>query len=75
MSFDYQVNPDAPVDSLERKRPPIDNGAQILDPARYHSPEFMQLEWQRMWPKVWLLAGVTSDIPEAGDYFTFEIGH
>jgi len=75
MSFDYQVNPDAPVDSLERKRPPVDNGAQILDPARYHSAEFMQLEWQRMWPKVWLLAGVTSDIPEAGDYFTFEIGH
>ena len=34
MSFDYQVNPDAPVDSLERKRPPVDNGAQILDPAR-----------------------------------------
>ena len=50
MSFDYQVNPDAPVDSLERKRPPVDNGAQILDPARYHSLEFMQLEWQRMWP-------------------------
>jgi phenylpropionate dioxygenase-like ring-hydroxylating dioxygenase large terminal subunit len=75
MSFDYQVNPDAPVDSLERKRPPVDNGAQILDPARYHSAEFMQLEWQRMWPKVWLLAGVTSDIPEGGDYFTFDIGH
>ena len=23
---------------------------------------------------MWLLAGVVSDVPEAGDYFTFEIG-
>jgi hypothetical protein len=34
----------------------------------------MALEWQRLWPRVWLLAGVVSDIPEAGDYFVFEIG-
>jgi phenylpropionate dioxygenase-like ring-hydroxylating dioxygenase large terminal subunit len=27
-----------------------------------------------MWTKVWLLAGRESDIPAAGDYFTFEIG-
>ena len=23
-----------------------------------------------MWPRVWLLAGVISDVPEDGDYFT-----
>jgi phenylpropionate dioxygenase-like ring-hydroxylating dioxygenase large terminal subunit len=27
-----------------------------------------------MWTKVWLLAGRESDLPEPGDYFTFEIG-
>lgn len=41
---------------------------------RYTSREFAQLEWQRMWSKVWLMAGRASDIPEPGDYFTFEIG-
>jgi len=75
MGFDYRVNPGAPVDSLEAKRPPVDNGLDIPDPARYHAPEFLRLEWERLWPSVWLLAGVTADIPEAGDYFAFEIGH
>lgn len=41
---------------------------------RYISPAFAQLEWERMWTNVWLLAGRASDIPEPGDYFTFEIG-
>jgi len=41
---------------------------------RYTSSDFAELEWQRMWTKVWLLAGRESDIPEPGDYFTFEIG-
>jgi carnitine monooxygenase subunit len=60
--------------SLEAKQPDIDNGLEVVDPARYYSREFMDLEWQRLWPRVWLLAGVASDIPEEGDYFTFPIG-
>ena len=75
MGFDFRVNPGAPPASLEAKRPAVDNGLDVPDPARYHAPEFAALEWERLWPCVWLLAGVTSDIPEAGDYFTFEIGH
>jgi len=75
MSFDYRVNPDAPTDSLEAKQPHVDNGLNVPDPSRYFSPEFMRKEWERMWPRVWLLAGVTSDIPEDGDYTTFDIGH
>lgn len=61
-------------DSLEAKQPDIDNGLDVVDPARYHTREFMQLEWQKLWPRVWLLAGVGSDIPEEGDYFTFAVG-
>lgn len=43
--------------------------------GRYTSAGFAELEWQRMWTKVWLLAGRESDIPVPGDYFTFEIGN
>ena len=75
MRFNYQVNPEARADSLEAKRAPVDNGLDVPDPGRYHSPEFMRREWERLWPRVWLLAGVTSDLQEAGDYFRFDVGH
>jgi phenylpropionate dioxygenase-like ring-hydroxylating dioxygenase large terminal subunit len=61
--------------TLEAKQPDVDNGLDVPDPSRYHSREFMALEWQRLWPRVWLLAGVTSDIREEGDYFVFDLGH
>ncbi|HVW68218.1 MAG TPA: aromatic ring-hydroxylating dioxygenase subunit alpha, partial [Steroidobacteraceae bacterium] len=61
-------------ESLEAKQPDIDNGLEIVDPSRYYTREFMELEWKRLWPRVWLLAGVASDIPEDGDYFTFAVG-
>jgi phenylpropionate dioxygenase-like ring-hydroxylating dioxygenase large terminal subunit len=41
---------------------------------RYTSPDYARLEWERMWTRVWLMAGRASDIPRPGDYFTFEIG-
>lgn len=41
---------------------------------RYTSPEFARLEWERMWTRVWLLAGREQDAAKPGDYFTFEIG-
>jgi phenylpropionate dioxygenase-like ring-hydroxylating dioxygenase large terminal subunit len=71
---DWPMNLGAPKDSLEAKQPPVDDGLDVPDPSRYYSREFMALENERLWPRVWLLAGVTSDIPEDGDYFTFAIG-
>jgi phenylpropionate dioxygenase-like ring-hydroxylating dioxygenase large terminal subunit len=41
---------------------------------RYTSRAFAELEWERLWPRVWLLAGRASDAPEPGDYLTFELG-
>jgi phenylpropionate dioxygenase-like ring-hydroxylating dioxygenase large terminal subunit len=49
-------------------------GNEPIPKQRYTSPEFARREWERMWTRVWLLAGRESDIPEPGDYFTFEIG-
>jgi len=73
--FTFPLDLGAPDGSLEAKAPPIDNGLDIPDPSRYYSPEFMQREWTRLWPHVWLLAGVTSDISEPGDFSLFEHGH
>jgi phenylpropionate dioxygenase-like ring-hydroxylating dioxygenase large terminal subunit len=49
-------------------------GSDPIPKERYTSPDFARLEWERMWTKVWLLAGRESDIPAPGDYFSFEIG-
>ena len=41
---------------------------------RYFSPDYMKLEWDRMWTSVWLLAVDLADIPRPGDHAVVEIG-
>ena len=56
------------------RAPEPDLGFEIIPAERYTSAEFMRLEWERMWTKVWLMVGRESDLPEPGDYFTAEVG-
>ena len=56
------------------RAPVPDLGHEPIPKERYTSAEFARLEWERMWTKVWLLAGRESDLQTAGDYFTYEIG-
>jgi len=46
-----------------------------LDAERYYDRQVMGQEWDTIWTKSWLLAGLASDIAEPGDYFLFNIGH
>lgn len=62
------------TEGSERKEPYLDNGTASLAPARYFDEAFAKREWDRMWRRVWLLAGRESDAAGAGDFFTFEIG-
>lgn len=39
----------------------------------YVSEEYARAERDRLWRKVWLQAGRVEDIPEVGDYITYEI--
>lgn len=50
-------------------------GTEPIPKERYLSEAFAARERDRMWSRVWLMAGRTSDIPNPGDWFTFEIGH
>ena len=57
------------------ERAPIPElGTARIPKERYTSQEFAEREWEKLWSKVWLLAGRASDAPEPGDYFSFEIG-
>ena len=40
----------------------------------YISSDYARAEQDRLWRKVWLQAGRTEDIPEIGDFVTYEIG-
>ena len=67
------INPDAPPESLEAKQPPVDNGAECYSKEGYFSREYMAREWERVWTRSWLIAGVDSDLAEVGDFFLFNI--
>jgi len=41
---------------------------------RYVSREFMELEWERMWTRVWNVAGLESEVAQPGAFLTCELG-
>jgi len=67
------INEEAPPESLEAKQPEIDNGVAMASKEGYFSREYMALEWDRLWTRSWLIAGVSSDLQKVGDYFLFNI--
>ena len=40
---------------------------------RYLDPEFALLEKERLWPRIWHIACREEEIPNVGDYVTYEI--
>lgn len=41
---------------------------------RYLEPAAAELEWQTIWRDTWLVAGLESDVAQAGDFFVFDLG-
>ncbi|MBI1179305.1 MAG: Rieske 2Fe-2S domain-containing protein [Alphaproteobacteria bacterium] len=56
------------------KAPEPNLGSEVIPKQRYTSTDFMNLEWERMWTKVWLVGCREDEIPEPGDNATTEIG-
>jgi phenylpropionate dioxygenase-like ring-hydroxylating dioxygenase large terminal subunit len=68
------VTPDAAPGTPAAKFPYIDYGTAAPDPTKLYSPQQADREWEKMWTKVWNLAGLASDVPNVGDYFKFDLG-
>jgi len=49
-------------------------GTEPISGDRYHSKQWADLEWERMWTRVWMIAGLAAQLPRPGDYITFDIG-
>jgi phenylpropionate dioxygenase-like ring-hydroxylating dioxygenase large terminal subunit len=69
-----RVAPEQSPQTPAGKAPDPDLGHAVVRKERYTSAEFMKLEWERMWQRVWLLGGLETDLSEPGDYVCTEIG-
>jgi nitrite reductase/ring-hydroxylating ferredoxin subunit len=47
-------------------------GSEPLAASRYYDAEFHRAEIEKMWPNVWQFAAREEDMPEPGDYVTYE---
>ena len=47
--------------------------AVVIGPEAYVSQDYARAEQERLWRKVWLQAGRIEDIPQIGDFITFDI--
>src|SRR5882724_4149370 len=53
---------------------------ELAEPLTYGveaftSREYAEAEADRLWAKVWQMAGRVEEVPNVGDYITYEIGH
>jgi phenylpropionate dioxygenase-like ring-hydroxylating dioxygenase large terminal subunit len=52
---------------LDGRDPSVLRGDPISG-DRYYSPEFAAKEWDRLWKRIWHVAGRTAELPEPGDF-------
>ena len=68
--------PSPPVDSASARAGafPVDAVRDDFVPKEaYFSPEFARLEEEQLWPRVWQVACRLEEIPNPGDYVTYDI--
>lgn len=49
-------------------------GSEDISKDRYVDPEFAKGEFEKMWTRTWQMACREDHIPEAGDYYVYDIG-
>ncbi|MFV3077185.1 aromatic ring-hydroxylating oxygenase subunit alpha [Niveispirillum fermenti] len=68
------INSQPPRPAADPSPPPPPLRGDPITGNRYTSREFMALEWDRMWTRVWHIGGWAADLPQPGDYITHGIG-
>jgi carnitine monooxygenase subunit len=71
----FTITPETPATSVDAKAPYIDYGTAPIETSRYFSKEYMAKEWENLWTRIWVMAGVAADVREPGDFFTFKLRH
>ncbi len=71
---DWLANDSRTAPPAYARRTEFDMGVNDIPIERYTSREFHELEMKYMWSRAWQMACHESDIPDVGDYITYEIG-
>ncbi len=76
-TFEQRIADDTgrPIEGAFASRTSFDMGTDDLPIERYTSRHFHEREMKGLWSRVWQMACHESDIPEVGDYITYEIGN
>ncbi len=62
------------ADPVFARQSDMELGTADLAVERYTSAAFHQLEMRKLWPRVWQMACHESEIPEPGNFTTYDIG-
>ena len=65
---------DAPKGTPLEKAPDPELGNEVIAKERYTDADFMRLEWEHIWTKIWLVGCLERDLAEPGDYCATEVG-
>ena len=68
------VNEHAPVGSAITTVGSSKGSPTLVPVSRYISPEFAQLELQKVWPRTWQIACSVDHVAEPGDFFEYRCG-
>ena len=60
------------IDRTKLPEPQLSTGPILGE--RYWSRESMDAEWDSIWTKAWLIGGLVEQVPNPGDFFTYDIG-
>ncbi len=63
-----------PPTAMDGKNPANLRGDPI-DAQRYYEPEFAKAEWDRLWTKIWHVAGRLNELEEPGDFIVHDFLH
>ncbi len=61
------------VPAILRRESPLDDGPMSVPVERYTSPDFFQLERDKLWDRVWQMACREEVIPNVGDHVVYDI--
>lgn len=63
------------IPEIYKRSAPMPGGPARIATDRFHKKEYHDLEVEKIWKKVWQMTCREDDIPEVGDYFSYEIAH
>jgi hypothetical protein len=66
--FSHADNPHHVGEASQSGPGAMDRSASPIDVQRYLSPEFAQMEWDKMWTRVWLLVAHVAEKPAPPSY-------